>query len=744
MVVTDSTRTVAEESLRLLSENELFRTLDGGSLSALAEVMEPVVLGAGEVLIRQGDVGDSMYIVTEGMLRALVAGADGLQVEVGRIAPGSPVGEMQVVIGGDRSATVEALEPSRLLRLPRSALEVIAERTPGALASLRAIVHQRLVRNQLATRLPEILGPLDVDALADLEEEVERVSLKRGEALFRQGDACDGWYVVASGRLQIVRRERNGTEVVLSEAGGGESVGEITAFTGEPRTATPYALRDTQLFRFSTATFEKVMLRHPRALLSITQVLIKRLVAPFNPEADRQLNVAIIPSGPGAPVADFARRLEAELAKIGSTLRIDARRLSELRVLDNASDLSDTHPNWLRFSIWLDEQSASHRFIVLESDPGQTGWTRTVLSQADVVLIVADATADKTPGEIEAALLDFGGDDSHRARRTLILVHPALTKLPSGTREWLSRREVDGHHHVRAGSDADVGRVARTLAGCAVGLALGGGGARGFAHIGVVKALKELGIPIDFIGGTSMGSVMAGQIALGLSTEEILEKNREVIATKPFSEYTIPMIAMLKTERFNQTFKMSFGDTQIEDLWLNYFAVSCNLTTAEMVIHDSGYVWEATRASASLPGIAVPFVKGIHMLVDGGVVNNLPGDIMRERCTGSVIAVNVSPEEDLALGASGLPSSQWKIFWSRVLPFRKKLQAPRLMDILMRATFLARFSRAHEVERSVDLSLSPPIDEFGMLDFEKIDALADLGYEYTMKAAADWTGPRLV
>jgi NTE family protein/lysophospholipid hydrolase len=323
-----------------------------------------------------------------------------------------------------------------------------------------------------------------------------------------------------------------------------------------------------------------------------------------------------------------------------------------------------------------------------------------------------------------------------------VLVHPPETKLPSGTCEWLSRRDVDAHHHVRAGDQADIARVARALSGRAVGVALGGGGARGFAHLGVVKALRELRIPIDYIGGTSMGAIMAGQLSLGLSLEEIYDLNRRIISTNPFTEYTVPMVAMLGTTRIEQSARTSFGDTMIEDLWINYFAISSNLTTAEMVVHDSGPAWEATRASGSIPGIAIPVAKGMHLLVDGGVVNNLPGDVMRTRCGGLVIAVNVSPEEELPVSEEGLPS-QWRIFWNRILPFQpKRIDAPSILDILMRTTTLASASRSAQVARSVDLYLHPPIDSYGMLEFEKMEELIECGYAYTMEAAAGWKGPR--
>ena len=696
--------------------------------------------------MRQGDPGDAMYILASGILRVVARDPSGDEVVVGRVEAGDPVGEMQAIVGGVRLATVIADAPCELVKLPRSAIDRIGGDTPQVLDALTNVASRRLQRSQLAGMLPAILGPVDIEVIHELEKKIEWVIVRRGEAPFRQGDECNGWYVVASGRLQVVVVDADGREEVVGEVGSGEGLGEIALFTGEKRTATPYAMRDTVLVHFSKDSFEEVLFQYPRALMSITKVLAKRMMASMSGRGsqERAVSVAVLPAGRGAPLAEFSRGLAEALGDWeATTLHLDSRRLSTLGVLDNASSLPEDHPNWLRFAAWFEEQYLNHGYIVLETDDRPTGWSHRATGVADQVVIIADATASPEPGEVERALTSSTrATDPRRARRTLVLVHPPETKLPSGTGEWLSRRDVDAHHHVRAGDQADIARVARALSGRAVGVALGGGGARGFAHLGVVKALREMRIPIDYIGGTSMGAIMAGQISLGLSLEEIYDLNRRIISTNPFSEYTVPMVAMLATNRIEQSARTSFGDTMIEDLWINYFAVSSNLTTAEMVVHDSGPAWEATRASGSIPGIAIPVAKGMHLLVDGGVVNNLPGDVMRTRCGGLVIAVNVSPEEELPVSEEGLPS-QWRIFWNRVLPFQsKRIDAPNILDILMRTTTLASASRSAQVARSVDLYLQPPIDSYGMLEFEKMEELIECGYTYTMEAAAGWKGPR--
>jgi NTE family protein/lysophospholipid hydrolase len=710
----------------------------------IAHALERRELAAGEVLVRQGEAGDDLYLVETGELRALVRRPDDTRIEVGRIRPGEPVGEMQLTGGGIRTATVEAVGPATVFRLARGALELLSGEFPAALAVAREVTRMRLRASQFRLALPAVFGPLDRGFVEEIEREVEWVSLAQGEPLFRQGDACDGWYLVLTGRLRVVTRdELTGEERAVREVGHGETLGEVALLTGAPRTATPWALRDSLVARFPVRSFETIMERHPRVLLSITRTLIgqQQAAARPRPPPGRQV-IAVVPASGSASAADFIRALAGALAALGPTLTVDARGLKEAGVLEDASRLPEDHPSWLRFSGWLEDQQSAHAFVVLVTDPRPTGWSRRALGQADHVVVVADAREGCAPGPLEAALLGAEVTPVRRARRTLVLVHPADTRLPSGTDRWLAVRHVDAHGHVKAGSAEDAARLARLITGRAVGLALGGGGARGYAHLGVVKALRELGVPIDVIGGTSMGAIMAGQLSLGLSLAELFELNYRIMAIRPFREYTVPMVAMLKTSGLEQSVRMAFGETRIEDLWLPYFAVSSNLTTAEMVVHEAGPAWAANRASCSLPGIAVPVVVGPHLLVDGGVVNNLPGDVMRVKCGGGpVIAVDVSPEEDVGMREPGFPSP-WRLLWNRLLPAQKRIAVPGIIDILMRTTMLASAARTAQVKRSVDLYLRPPTDGFGMLEFERMEALVECGYRYTLEAAAGWRGGR--
>jgi NTE family protein/lysophospholipid hydrolase len=348
-------------------------------------------------------------------------------------------------------------------------------------------------------------------------------------------------------------------------------------------------------------------------------------------------------------------------------------------------------------------------------------------------MIVARAGADPKPGELERAVCppDSGSATSHRI---LVLLHPDGSRLPSGTGLWLQERQVDSHYHVRWDRDADIQRLARILTGNAVGLVLGGGGARGLAHIGVIRALEEAGIPIDMIGGTSMGAMVSSLYAMGMDYRAMTEVERESISRKPFNEFCLPFIAMIRSRRLDDSVKSIYGDIAIEDMWLNWFCVSSNLTTAEMVVHRRGNVGRAMRASAALPGIVTPVIQDNCLLVDGGLFNNVPADIMKEICGGVVIMVNVSPEEDLQVSDRyTVTPSDMEVLWSKINPFRDPVLFPRIHDIMMRTILVGSARMKAIASKAADYDFSPNLDRYGLLEFDSIDDIIDAGYRYAQE-----------
>ena len=729
------------ELVALLRATAPFAHLPEAVLASLCRRMTRLRLSAGQTLFEKGDRGDAMYFVVGGLLRADPEPGHDAQAEIGA---GELLGETQILIGGRQPATVRAALDTELATLAKSSLEQLTKETPQLVLALGELIRARLRQEQLERVLKSVFGELDKAALQRIGEELEWVALHPGEALFEQGAASDCMYLVVSGRLIGVRDSDKGRRVV-TEIGRGESIGEMGFFTGEPRSLAIYARRSSHLLRFHKPVFDRLSHEHPHAMLYITQLLIRRLqrASGYVRETFERSNIVVLPISEGVRATEFTERLVEALGVHGKTLYVSSPRLDAFIGVPGFAQTSVDSPLDLALDAGLDDREAGSRYAIYECDGSDTAWTRRCVERADRILLVADATAAPTESAMEQRLLG-AQNDLTAARRTLVLLHDDATVLPSGTRFWLAPRKLAGHHHLRWGRHADFARLARFLTGNAVGAVLGGGGARGFAHLGVIRAFREAGVPIDLIGGTSMGALIAVQPALGWDDETMRRMNRRsFVDTKPVSlrDYALPVYSLVDGHRLEQNLIAPFGDTRIEDLWTGYFCVSSNLSRAEPMVHREGPVWRAIRASIGLPGMFPPVVRGTDLLVDGGVLNNLPGDVMRQLGGGWVIAVDVSLDRDLEMRQESLPSP-WKVLLNWINPFAKSLDLPTIGNLMMRTTLLASVQKTEMVKKLVDLYIQPPVDRFGLMQFTAFDDIADAGYKHAKTILKDWIAQR--
>ncbi len=582
---------------------------------------------------------------------------------------------------------------------------------------------------------------LDQAALADLVGQMEWLTLPGGQPLFYQGQEGNSLYIVMSGRLRVVVEAERGTERLVREVGRGETVGEMALLTGEPRSATVFAVRDTELGRLSRAKFDHLLEEHPRTILRLTRMLASWLVSANRPvpKASVSTTVTVVPVGEHVPLGPFTDRLAAALGRVGSTLHLNPERLDAC-LGAGAAQADDDHADHARITGWLSAQEVDHRFVLYEADAEPSVWTRRCLRQADRLFVVADASAEPGLGPAAAAIL-AQGDARARVAMDLVLLHADPTSDPIGTQHWLELAPFDNHYHVRSPEVRDFDRLARNLAGAGIGLVLGGGGARGFAHIGVLMAMEEAGIPVDHIGGTSMGAVIAAQYACGVDPRDMVALNRHGwLGFKPHKDYTVPVISLLSDTSARAMLEMMFGERQIEDLWLSYFCVSTNLTRSEIRVHRNGPVRRAVRASIAIPGTAPPELDtNGDLLVDGGVLNNLPVNVMRRFSEGPVVAVDVSPAVDLAAdhGHVRVPSP-WRLMLNAVKRKASRRYFPSIFQILYRTAVLSSIRSAKGAKREADLCIEPPVGGFETLEMDSIERIVEVGYDAARQELAHW------
>ena len=597
----------------------------------------------------------------------------------------------------------------------------------------------------LLGRVP-FFSALSEEVLADLAGVSDKIEVAGGSQILRAGEPLEALLGVLHGALRVVRRTDDGRADTVREFHRGDTLGAMGLLCERRFPVDLFAVRDSTLLRLGRAPFLALAERHPSLMLALARAMAERsfdvleaLVGARAAAAPAHGgNLALLPLSADRVSLEVKDRLiEQALARRGavhvSAARIDA-------ALGAGAAVGRGQPAG-RVTAWLNDLEHGADVVVYECDPELPRWTARCRRQSDrLVLIalaegpppfdaIARATAQARPGGLARPI-------------ELVLVHGRNQALPSATRAWTALPELRTIHHVRRDCRADLARVVRRLIGRPVGLALSGGGARGIAHVGVIAAIVDAGIPIDYVCGTSMGAIFAAGVALGFDLARMREEVRELFA-RPFAlyDFTLPISSLLAGKKLDRVLRSQLGDADIEDLWLPFFCVSTDLARARMIVHERGRLWKAVRASCSIPGIFPPLPMDGMTLVDGGLVDNLPLDLLVERCPGPLIAVDVFPYGDPNFEQPSGRLARWlRALRTRI---RQEPASPPLFDILVRSTLLgSKFRQGTALARSEPvLYLEPPVAHFGALQWRAHRALYDAGYAYASEQLARHGAP---
>jgi NTE family protein len=552
-----------------------------------------------------------------------------------------------------------------------------------------------------------LLADIGDPALRRVLSEANWFGLPGGMLLKRDGENARALFLVVTGVLGVFVEDEKGIKRLVAQVGPGETVGEMSLVSGEEsHSAQLVALRDSELLRISPEGFDSLITRHPRVMMNLMRMLVKRLQETTQHPTDvaRPKTFAMVPLQDGLGNEAIARRIAAVLTEMGS----------RAAVLDaNSADQS---------AEWFNQFEAAHDIVFYRGDAPDSAWTQLCLRQADRILLLAEANRP-----LPLRPLDL---PAFKERATglpeLLLLHP--TGRSEGLPEHFALRSglFESHHHVRAGNVDDIRRLARFISGRAIGLVLAGGGARGFAHIGVIKALMENNVPLDHLGGTSMGAIIAAGIALEWSLDELSARMRDAFVTSnPLNDYTIPLIALVRGKKVSDLLRENFGDVRIEEMPRPFFCVSSDLTSGRIHVHRAGPLWRALRASVALPGIVPPVTHHGHLLVDGGVMNNLPVDVMAQRASGPIIASDVTGELDLRVADDRYGERPW--WW---LIWQRMRGTPSIVSILMRSGTVGSEAQRRVVREMADYMFEPPLPDIGLRDWKKFDRAVLEGYQH--------------
>ena len=551
-------------------------------------------------------------------------------------------------------------------------------------------------------------SPDTLSAAFDRFGEVREV--RGGDSIEMAGDLANSLYRLSAGRIAALD-ERPGApaRVVAVHRPGAVLCGQpLLAMSRHPHTLT--ALRDSELQALPRHVLEPWLRSRPGFVADLARASLEGL------ENDR-------PADPrtSSILGSIAVCDSVEMRALVEALAMGMRAYG-LRVAVLGAEF-DGEP-----SSRLSAIETENDFVLMAAERQEADFTQYCGRQIDRLILVGSAHSPLPEGPLTFAaaaiqrhrLLDF------------ILLQPADAARPQNSARWLRAAPISRLFQIRRGAGADIARVARALIGRSVGLVLSGGGARAYAHVGVLTALHELGVTPDFIGGTSMGAVIAAGLAMGWSLEELNARIRNAfVETSPLSDIAFPLLAMTRGSEVDRRLARHFGDTNIADLWTPFFCVSTNLTTGLLFEHREGGLRHALRASISLPGVLPPVVHEDQVLVDGALVRNLPTDLMRERHDGLTIGVDVAESAglrptDLALDPPGL----------RWLTSGAWLKGPPIVSVLIRsATLPSAKLVAAGVQDAADLIIAPELSGVGLRDWKAYDRAVAAGYVATMAQA---------
>lgn len=720
----------------------------------------------GDILVEQGSQEEQLILVLSGSLKLSQEPVFDEEPQedddntISRIFPRDLIGGLQLLTNEPSFFTVCAASKSTVAILGKTEFNRLLDVRPHIYLS---------VAHSVVRRLSPFLRAIDFA--------LDWLLVDTGMTVYREGDLADSMFVMLSGRLRSVEKK-----TLIEEFGRGDMLGMTEVLQKKPRATTVLAVRFSQLARIPEGLLNFIKLQFPQVGFRLVQLLgqyysslhrripyapATSLEGPLGDPMNHIKNlhtIAVIPASAEVPLVPFTCELYHALSANLKVLRLSSQKVAahlDSSVLEKQADF--------RFMHWLNVQEDTCPLVIYECDYTATNWTRRCLRQADAILVIAMGNRNLHSQTLMRELLSTNQDGA-RTNKELVLLWPENTVSPSGTHEWLKGTYYSGHHHIRAPKRmfqwsskkarkevseseiveyyeknvfwtvdfrSDFARIARILTGNAIGLVLGGGGARGAAHVGVLHALREKGIPVDIIGGTSIGALV-GAVYAGTPDAKVEERTKRWFSWmtslwRKVLDLTYAHSAIFTGAQMNKSLHDLFEENEIENLWIPYFCISTDITTSEMRVHRSGPLWAYCRASMSLAGYLPPMCDPLdgHLLLDGGYVNNLPADVMRSMGAKCVIAVDVGSSEETNLYNYGDSLSGTWVLINRLNPWAKPLRILNMEEIQTRLAYVSCVRQLEIVKKAPYCSyFRPPIDLFKTLEFNKFDEIMAIGYEY--------------
>ena len=590
-----------------------------------------------------------------------------------------------------------------------------------------------------AIRESQICCGLSDDQVQLVADAVDWVEHRGGDVIFQQNEPGDSMLLVAEGRVKISVLQEDGTQKFVDYLNVGEHFGEMAILTGQVRTLTMEAVIDSRLLQLKRADFQLLLQKVPGLAANVSRALGYRLRRETTGHRIRNVSRVIGIVNPHGQTHDrqMYQRLVSQLAS-----EFAAQQISIRIVTDNADAFSNGVPfpvseiprnmnpqaksTWVRQRLSEDIDHSGLTLVCLSNSHWESESLNRILIQTEQVLWLATPQTETESRAKLEALLRSESQLTARTQWGWLLpedfkpenIPPSPTQLSQPDFKIMMGQTGMPSRLERM----SISRLVRFFRKTRLGLALGGGAARGLAHLGVIKAFENEGIFFDVIAGTSAGALMGVPYAYGLSPDECTEAFRNDL-TPGWLFRRLPkgnewyMLYQFRMNKWDGLLRSRVGDVKLEQLLTPVSTVAADLITGRQVVRDRGDATHAILESINLPSISKPIMRDGMALVDGGILNNIPSDILPERGADLVVGVDIATQMVYQFGKNtpGMNMEQMK--------------APGQLNTIMRSSEVQSHQITALRTKTVDQMISVDTSMFDFADFSSAREMSVVGEE---------------
>lgn len=564
--------------------------------------------------------------------------------------------------------------------------------------------------------------------------------LHQDEILFNRGENSNSIYILTQGKLVGTLEILEGGEKIVEIINTVEIVGELEVISGETRSFTVKALEYSELLEFPSHLFIQLFQKNQHHTLEVMKLISRRSVEAIKliTKKKPQQFIVIFTNKQNLSIESFIENLSNNIKHYPQIIMPhQTMTASERRVFVDSLDQMIEELNHNQ------DKEQKHRIVFI--DQYQPELFKFLTEQNSRFYLLANGDDHVFLDIFAKEIIDqlnYTKKEGANIPLSLILLHQDNVKQPKYTKHWLTKSDFQLVHHVKLNDHLNYQRLIRFAIGRATGLVLSGGGMRGYAHLGVIKALLERNIDIDMIGGVSVGASVAAYYSAFPNYEKIQKMSKvgakSIRNSFRFRNLTLPVISIFNGRIATKLAQDIFKDQCMEDLWIPCFCLSANISTISEMVHRTGPIWQAVRSSNSLPGLMPPVVINGELHCDGGIVNNLPVDVMRKFLgpRSKIIASEVTylSKDDTHYCFPPSFSLKESILYKLGLS-RKYYRVPHFMDTFLKSLLLGAAAKEKQNSLAADLLIHPDMSHFHTFKIKKNDAekLILSGYQETLR-----------